>query len=264
MLTPWLPVLQHETKPTQSLARHVATFFVWITLGYTSLCAAMLVLGQGGAFESILHRPYLECGNLAAWMLVFVLHSLAFIRARIRELVHRTDTADTFDVFLSHDWGTDEQGRSNHERVAQVNAALKRAGLVTWFDEERMRGDIVKQMTDGIDRSSVVLVFVTRNYIRKVAGEGPNGANDNCKAEFDYACNRKGVERMVAVVMETDCTDSRQWRGAVGMRLAGTLYHNLSGDGAQFQAGTALLLSTCAELIGNINSSSLELASYRL
>ena len=144
------------------------------------------------------------------------------------------------------DWG---KSNSNHERVASVNAALKRAGLVTWFDEERMRGDIVWQMTDGIERSSVVLVFVTRNYIQKVAGEGPNGANDNCKAEFDYACNRKGVERMVAVVMEEECADSRTWQGAVGMRLASTLYQNLSGDDAQYEAGVTSLCSYCSSLV---------------
>ena len=75
----------------------------------------------------------------------------------------------------------DERGRSNHERVSRVNAALQAAGLVTWFDEERMHGDVVAQMTDGIDHSSLVLVFITHNYINKVAGFGPNGANDNCK-----------------------------------------------------------------------------------
>lgn len=127
----------------------------------------------------------------------------SYIRMRLEALV-RPRSAGAYDVFLSHDWGVDERGRSNHARVAAVNDALKRAGLVTWFDEERMRGDIVRQMTEGIDRSSLVLVFVTRNYIQKVAGEGAYGANDNCKAEFDYACNRKGVERMVAVVMEEE------------------------------------------------------------
>ena len=89
------------------------------------------------------------------------------------------------------DWGTDELGRSNHERVTAVNKALTRAGLVTWFDEERMRGDVVAQMTDGIDKSSLVLVFITKNYIRKVAGLGPKGANDNCKVRHrhgPYTC----------------------------------------------------------------------------
>ena len=40
------------------------------------------------------------------------------------------------DVFLSHNWGTDEEGRDNHERVALINEALNKLGYCTWFDEE--------------------------------------------------------------------------------------------------------------------------------
>ena len=41
------------------------------------------------------------------------------------------------DVFLSHEWGYDEENRSVHDTVGQINAALQRAGLITWFDEEQ-------------------------------------------------------------------------------------------------------------------------------
>ena len=41
------------------------------------------------------------------------------------------------DVFLTHDWGKDELGRGNHERVAVVNTALKELGYTTWFDSDR-------------------------------------------------------------------------------------------------------------------------------
>ena len=51
-----------------------------------------------------------------------------------------------YDAFLTHDWGDDELGRSNHARVAEVNRLLKAAGFVTWFDEDRMQGDIVSQI----------------------------------------------------------------------------------------------------------------------
>ena len=39
------------------------------------------------------------------------------------------------DVFLTHNWG---KGQDNHKRVALVNAGLKKRGLLTWFDDERM------------------------------------------------------------------------------------------------------------------------------
>ena len=49
------------------------------------------------------------------------------------------------------------------------------------------------------DASSVFVVFITSEYIRKCAY---CGAEDNCHAEFSYAVQRKGVQKVVAVVME--------------------------------------------------------------
>ena len=135
-----------------------------------------------------------------------------------------------FDVFLTHDWGTDGEGRSNHARVSKLNEVLKSHGLVTWFDEERMRGDIFAQMADGVDQSAMVVVFVTKNYITKVAGQGYRLGNDNCKYEFDYACRRRGVERMFPVVMEPSVMDTTTWTGAVGGKLGGKLYTDYTKD----------------------------------
>ena len=70
-----------------------------------------------------------------------------------------------FDVFLTHNWGNDENGRNNHERVAMVNATLKSRGFKTWFDEDRMSGHIVEQMCNGIENSRAALVFVTKRYL---------------------------------------------------------------------------------------------------
>ena len=130
----------------------------------------------------------------------------------------------------SHDWGTDALGRSNHERVLLVKKLLHACGLRCWLDEEQMQGDVNDKMTEGIDNAETVIVFVTGRYITKAAGKGPNGANDNCKLEFDYASLRKGVERMVAVVMEPDVRDTKTWRGVVGAKLGTSLYVDMSGD----------------------------------
>ena len=46
------------------------------------------------------------------------------------------------DVFLSHDWGKDEYGRDNHQRVSLINDELKARGYKTWFDEEKLAGNI--------------------------------------------------------------------------------------------------------------------------
>lgn len=77
-------------------------------------------------------------------------------------------------MFLTHDWGTDGEGRRTHERVAAVNRALKARGLRTHFDEDRLQGNVVDKMCAGIDDSDVIVVFVSSNYIDKVCGKaGP-------------------------------------------------------------------------------------------
>lgn len=117
------------------------------------------------------------------------------------------------DCFLTHDWGVDELERSNHERVARVNTSLKERGFVTWFDSDRLVGNIVAQMCNAIDRTKCVIVFITKNYMEKVSGDN---ANDNCQLEFNYALRQKSAKHMIAVVMESRMRDTSTWRGAVG------------------------------------------------
>ena len=94
-------------------------------------------------------------------------------------------TAFEHHGFLSHDWGTDALGRSNHARVVAIKRRLaEECGLDCWLDEEEMEGDINQAMTDGIDGSATVVVFITERYVMKVAGKGPNGDDDNCKKEL--------------------------------------------------------------------------------
>ena len=59
------------------------------------------------------------------------------------------------DFFLSHDWGRDEVGRKNHDRVSKVNDKLKEMGFITWFDQEQLSGDIMDQMAKGIESTKV-------------------------------------------------------------------------------------------------------------
>ena len=89
-----------------------------------------------------------------------------------------------YSAFLSHSWSTNDDGCSNHEIVSKVNAELRRQGISTWFDEERMIGNVQKQMVDGIDASEVAVVFISYAYIKKVA-EGET--TDNCCFELQYA-----------------------------------------------------------------------------
>ena len=136
----------------------------------------------------------------------------------------------SFHAFVTHDWGVDGEGRDNHERVIAVARALEKAGLRVWLDEQEMRGDVNQQMTDGIDDSACLLAFITKRYLLKAGGKGPNGDNDNCKLEFDYGLRRKKVENFVVAVMERGCMDPNEWQGVVGGKLGGKLYINLTED----------------------------------
>ena len=68
----------------------------------------------------------------------------------------------------------------------------------------------------------------------KANGDGPNGQDDNCKCEFDYALRRQGVKKMITVVMDPACRDTTTWTGSVGAKLGGLLYINLCND-SKFQ-----------------------------
>jgi hypothetical protein len=130
------------------------------------------------------------------------------------------------DVFLTHNWGL--QG-SNHRRVSFVNKALSEGEhpLTTWFDEERMSGDIRAEMIDGIDNAAVVVVFLTEEYLRKV---NSNNRLDNCCYEFDYAFDTKGNAKMVVVVLERELLDPKKWTKKVRAALNGKLYVDMTND----------------------------------
>lgn len=122
------------------------------------------------------------------------------------------------DVFLTHNWGDHQD---NHKQVAEVNRLLKQKGLITWFDDEKMEGNVKEKMVEGIDNASCVVVFITQLYIDKVGGKN---AQDNCKLEFGYATRRKTTSLMVPVLMKKACSDPTAWTGTVGMEMGGLLY----------------------------------------
>ena len=134
----------------------------------------------------------------------------------------KTDSDEQTDAFLSHDWG--EDGITNHEKVAKINDAIKKLGYVTWFDNERMVGNIREQMANGILNTKCFIAFITKRYHDKVV-YGP--ATDNCRAEFDFASMK--VE-MIAVVLDPSMRNPHDWKGNLALSLATRLYVDLCGD----------------------------------
>ena len=123
-------------------------------------------------------------------------------------------------LFASHDWGKDGH---NHKRVRDVVVALRDMGYNVWFDENNLKGNIMDGICEGIDTCDVFLVFVTRNYVRKVQH---GGDGDNCRREFMYAQQRVGTSRMVTIRFDSELPD--KWGGPVGMLLGERLYADLA------------------------------------
>ena len=133
-----------------------------------------------------------------------------------------------YDAFLTHDWGDDENGRDNHERVGKINELLKEKGVVTWFDNDRLRGhDMVNKIVLGIQRSKKFVVFLTKRYVDKVNGDN---TEDFCKREFLYGAKHKKVERIVIVVMEEGMLDTNNWSGQLDFIVGSTLYVDMTTD----------------------------------
>lgn len=127
-----------------------------------------------------------------------------------------------YHCFLSHDWGENNQ---NHNRVRQINRALKQRGLVTWFDEEQLSNDVKDTIVRGINNSRCVLIFITDNYRNKVNHKDPR---DFCKFEFRLSFDQKGPEKMIPIVMEACMRNPREWRDELGGNLSGLLYKDMS------------------------------------
>eukprot|EP00551_Chaetoceros_affinis_P006372 CAMPEP_0203683248 /NCGR_PEP_ID=MMETSP0090-20130426/47422_1 /ASSEMBLY_ACC=CAM_ASM_001088 /TAXON_ID=426623 /ORGANISM="Chaetoceros affinis, Strain CCMP159" /LENGTH=288 /DNA_ID=CAMNT_0050552383 /DNA_START=680 /DNA_END=1547 /DNA_ORIENTATION=- len=155
---------------------------------------------------------------------------------------HAKGTTYRFDAFLTHNWGRDSMDRDNHQRVIRFkNELQKQPGIGNlWLDEERMTGNIMEQMSNGIDQSKLVIVFITQSYINKVAGRGPKGKKDNCYLEFTYAAMKKDL---IAVVMEESCSDPSKWDGPVGLNLCGNLYYSFNNDSD---------LNQCAQKVADV------------
>jgi hypothetical protein len=130
-------------------------------------------------------------------------------------------------VFLTHDWGDDEMGRKNHSRVEKVNIGLKQRGIVPWFDSDKMTGQVLDKMCEGIDETQLMVVFITQRYLDKIGGKD---MRDNCKYEFTYAFKQLGPQKMIPVVMENRVRDTGRWKGQGGAAMSPLLYIDMVED----------------------------------
>jgi hypothetical protein len=157
-------------------------------------------------------------GGLIAFIILVGAIALTILKQRKRAVVKKREefnmiNAPTTMAFLSHDWGEDVE-HTNHHRVSDFNEKLQDLGLVTWFDEERLNGDVITQVIAGIEKTSIFVLFLTKRYMEKVADV--SNKEDHCQIEFLYAEKRKGKDKIVIVIMEKEILDPLQWIGPIG------------------------------------------------
>lgn len=118
----------------------------------------------------------------------------------------------------------------NHEKVSRINSALKRRGLVTWFDSDGLKGQIRHVMAEGLSKTATVVVFVTKSYETKING-GDQG--DNCYFEFNAAStDRFLVNNRIAAAIEKEMVNPNTWiaGGRLKFEMGGHLAIDVSEE----------------------------------
>ena len=122
-------------------------------------------------------------------------------------------------IFLSHEWGY-------KDRVRAVSRELKGRGFDVWIDIEKMCGNISVCMADGIRRSDIVILFLSKAYIDKV---NTGLIWDNCYKEFAYSLFLH--KKIIPVVLDPALLNVEKWpMGIVAMCLHNILYVDGSMD----------------------------------
>jgi hypothetical protein len=160
-------------------------------------------------------------------------------------------------AFLTHNWGS---GGINHAKVSRINKQLNELGLRTWFDEEKLTGNIRQGLADAISNSNCFVVFITKEYELKVNSNNPE---DSCYYEFNFASSTGTLtsKKMVAVVLDANMKDPWKWSGRLSAELGSHLYVDFSGafeingyevcDPTNFQTLCAVLFDRINKVVNN-------------
>jgi hypothetical protein len=162
-------------------------------------------------------------------------------------------------AFLSHNWGLGDIP-VNHVKVSRINRRLKELGLNTWFDDDRLSGNIRQGLVDAISKANCFVAFVTKLYELKINSGHPL---DSCYYEFNYASSNRKITslKMVAVILDEEMKDSSTWSGRLFAELGSSLRVDLSGafepDGydvtneSYFQAQCAKVIDVINKVVSN-------------
>lgn len=109
-----------------------------------------------------------------------------------------------------------------HGRVKCLARIMVTMGWNVWLDEDQLLrgGDIGVGMVNGIDRSDVVLIFLSEVYMKKV---NTGDMRDNVYKEFNYSVFTG--KRIIPIVMDPPLLDLNNWpTGLSTMHLCNRLF----------------------------------------
>lgn len=132
------------------------------------------------------------------------------------------------DIFISHAWGNDSDGRDNHKRCHELFNTLKKKGYSVWFDKYDISGNIDSCIMNGINNSKVVLLCLTEKYFNKI-NNAVHGQilNDNCYKEWNYSLFKQ--KKIIPLVMDSNTSNIYlNTDGVVQMYLNSCLFINMS------------------------------------
>jgi hypothetical protein len=144
-----------------------------------------------------------------------------------------------FSVFLSHDWGQDEN-HLNHTKVKYIGSLLeKNLELKAWIDDSHNHDNMLFSIAEGIRKSHFFIVFLTANLNEKI--KRGHEEKEWCFRELNYAAYKLSPKNVFVVVLEEEMTKRDKWAEVLLFLFAGDVYFDLSdaaksGDGWDYSA----------------------------
>lgn len=112
------------------------------------------------------------------------------------------------DIFITHNWGLDNQGRDNHIRCKMLAEQLILRGYTVWIDEKDMIKNIDYKIMEGISKSKIVLLCLTEEYCKKISNAiNDQKINDNCYKEWNLILLNS--KKIIPIIMEKNLMQNK-------------------------------------------------------
>ncbi|XP_015753413.1 PREDICTED: uncharacterized protein LOC107333164 isoform X2 [Acropora digitifera] len=144
---------------------------------------------------------------------------------------HNSKSSDSEEhIMISYHWKYQKEMR-------EVKTELESKGLRVWMDEDKMNGDTLETMARAVEKSSVILMAMSRQYQR----------SPSCRSEAAYAY--KLGKKIIPLMMEENYTPD----GWLGLILARKPYMHFEKDP---QEGIQQLLKEITNLTAAVSAQS--------